>query len=69
MQKLRENHERIQQFTSQLQQMQEEMNSMYDSVDFQDVESNQMKVVSRFQSTCDDSEFSYFAQPRQKIAA
>ena len=29
----------------------------------------QWKVVSRFQSTCNDSEFSCFAQPRQKIAA
>ena len=27
------------------------------------------KVVSRFQSTCDDSEFSCFVLPRQKIAA
>ena len=40
MQKLRENHETIQQLTSQLQQMQEQMNSMNDSGDFQDVESN-----------------------------
>ena len=27
------------------------------------------KIVSRVQSTCDDSEFSLFAQPRQKIVA
>ena len=40
MQKLRENHETIQQLTSQLQQMQEEMNSMSDSGEFQDTESN-----------------------------
>ena len=40
VQKLRENHETIQQLTSQLQQMQEQMNSMNDSGDFQDVESN-----------------------------
>ena len=39
MQKLRENHETIQQLTSQLQPMQEQ-NSMNDSGDFQDVESN-----------------------------
>ena len=32
----------------------------------QDVE---WQVLSRFQSTCDDSEFSFLAQPRQKIAA
>ena len=25
--------------------------------------------MSRFQTTCDGSEFSFFAQPRQKIAA
>ena len=40
VQKLRENHETIQQLISQLQQMQEQMNSMSDSGDFQDVESN-----------------------------
>ena len=40
VEKLRENHETIhQQFTSQLQQMQEQMNCMNDSGDFQDVES------------------------------
>ena len=39
VQKLRENHETVQQLTSQLQQMQEQ-NSMNDSGDFQDVESN-----------------------------
>ena len=39
MQKLRENHETIQ-LTSQLQQMQEQMNSVNDSGDFQDAESN-----------------------------
>ena len=38
--KLRENHERIQQLTSQLQQMQEQMSSMNESGDFQDVEWN-----------------------------
>ena len=36
---IRENHETIQQLTSQLQQMQEQMNFMNDSGDFQDVES------------------------------
>ena len=39
MQKLRENHETIQHLTSQLQQMQEQMNSKKDSGAFQDVES------------------------------
>ena len=37
--KLRENHETIQQLTLQLQQMQEQMNSVSDSGDFEDVES------------------------------
>ena len=41
VQKLRENHETILQLTSQMQQVQEHMNSMNDSGDFQDVESNQ----------------------------
>ena len=39
-QKLGENHEKIQQLTSQLQQMQKQMNSVDDSGDFQDVEPN-----------------------------
>ena len=38
--KLRESHETIQQLTSQLQQMEEQMNSMSGSGDFQDAESN-----------------------------
>ena len=40
VQKKRENHETIQRLTSQLQQMQEQVNSMNDSGDFQAVESN-----------------------------
>ena len=40
MYKLTENHESIQQLTSHLQQMQQQTNSMNDSGDFQDVESN-----------------------------
>ena len=39
MQKLRENRETIQKLTSQLQEMQEQMNAMSDSGDFQGVES------------------------------
>ena len=39
-QKLRENHETIQQLTSQLQQVQEQINSMNDSGDVHDVKSN-----------------------------
>ena len=50
MQKLRENHETIQQLTSQLQQMQEQMNSMNVSGDFQDVESNYCGRLSHVSS-------------------
>ena len=50
VQKLRENHETIQQLTSQLQQMQEQKNSMNDSGDFQDVESNYSGRLSHVSS-------------------
>ena len=40
VQKLRESHEMIQRLTSQLQEMQEPMNSMNDSGAFQEVEPN-----------------------------
>ena len=50
MQKLRENHETIQQLTSQLQQLQEKMNSVNDSGDFQDVESNYSGRLSHVSS-------------------
>ena len=43
-QKLRENHETLQQLTSLLQEMQEQMNSINDSGDSQDVESHQIIV-------------------------
>ena len=50
VQKLRENHETIQQLTSQLQQVQEKMNSMSDSGDVQDVESNESGRLSHVSS-------------------
>ena len=50
VQKLRENHETNQQLSSQLQQMQEQMNSMCDSGDFQDVESNYSGRLSNVSS-------------------
>ena len=40
VQTLRENHETTQKLTSQLQEMQEQMNSINDSGEFQEVESN-----------------------------
>ena len=48
--KLKENHGTIQQLTSQLQQMQEQMNSMHDSGDFQDAESNKSGRLSHVTS-------------------
>ena len=50
VQKLRENHETIQQLTSQLQQMREQVNSMNDSGDFQEVESNYSGRLSHVSS-------------------
>ena len=50
VQKLRENHETIQQLVSQLQQMLEQMNSMNDSGDSQDVESNSSGRLSHVSS-------------------
>ena len=69
VQKLRENHETVQQLTSQLQQMQEQ-NSMNDSGDFQDVESNfHGRLYHVSSQACNDSEISFFAQPRQTPAS
>ena len=63
VQKIRENHETIQQLTSQLQQMQfYECFWRFSRCGIK----LWWKAVSRFQSTCNDSEFSCFAQPRQK---
>ena len=50
VQKLRENHETIQKLTSQLQEMQDQMNSTSDSGDFQDVESNYSGRLSHVSS-------------------
>ena len=50
MQNVRENHETIQQLTFQLQQMQEQMNSINSSGEFQDVESNYSGRLSHVSS-------------------
>ena len=70
VQKSRENHETIQQLTSQSQQMQKPMNCTNDSGDFQDVESNYSGRLFHFSSqpVMIPSSRS-LAQPRQKIAA
>ena len=50
LQKLRENHETIQKLTSQMQEMQDQMNSMSDSGEFQEVESNHSGWLSGISS-------------------
>ena len=50
MQNFRENHETIQQLTFQLQQMQEQMNSLNDSGEFQDIESKYSGRLSHVSS-------------------
>ena len=52
VQKLRESHDTIQRLTSQLQSMIE----------------SQWEIVLRSQSTCNDSQFSFHAEPRQTLA-
>ena len=48
--KLRESHDTIQRLTSQIQELQEQVNCMNDSGDFQDVESNCSGQVSHVPS-------------------
>ena len=50
VQKLRENHKTIQKLISQLQSMQEQTNSMNDSGEFQEVESNHSGRLSHLPS-------------------
>ena len=70
VQNLRENHETIQRLTSQLQEMQDQMNSMNVSREFQGVESNHSGRLSHVSSQpCNGSKFSFHAEPRQKNIA
>ena len=50
VQKFRESHETIQRLTAQLQSLQEQMNSMNDSGEFQEVESNHSGILSHVPS-------------------
>ena len=71
VQKLRENHETLQKLISQLQAMQEQMNSTSDSresISRSGIKSL-WKIVLCFQSTCNDSMFSVHAEPRQTPAS
>ena len=70
VQKLRESHETMGRLTSQMQEMQEQMNSMNDSGEFvsrSGIES-QWEIVLRSQSTSSDSKFSFYVEPRQTLA-
>ena len=69
IQKLRENHETIPQLTSQLEQLQEQMNSMKRSVEFQDIESNYSGRLSHVSSQPEMIPSSRSLLSRDKIAA
>ena len=69
VQKLRENLETIRKLTSQLKEMQEQMNSMSDSEISRSGIKSQWEMVSLFQSACNDSKFSFHAEPRQTSAS
>ena len=69
MRKFRENHETIQQLTSQLQQMQEQMNAMNTSVEFQDMESDKSGILSHVSSQPEMIPSSRALLGSQKIAA
>ena len=66
---LRENHAIIQELTSQMQELQERMNYMNDSKEFQDEESIcNRKIIQRSQSTSNCSKSWWNADPRPKFA-
>ena len=70
IQNLRKNHDTIHQLAAQLQHLQEQMNSMNDSGDFQDVGSNYSGRLSHVSSQLEMiPRFSCFAQLRLKIAS
>ena len=66
-----EKNETIQKLTSQLQEMQEQMNSMNDSGEFQEVESNYSGRLSDVSSqpAMIPSSLSFHAEPRQTLAS
>ena len=69
VQKVRESHDTIQRLTSQLQKMQEHMNSMNDSGEFQEVESNHSGRLSHLPSQLAMiPSFFLCAEPRQTFA-
>ena len=59
----------MQKLTSQLQEMQEQMNSVNNSGEFQEVESNHSGRLSYVSSQLAESKFSFHAEPRQTLAS
>ena len=68
VQKLSESHDTIQRLTSQIQELQEEVNCMSDSGDFQDRIEFKWKMFSSSQSTSSYSKSTYYAKLRQTDA-
>ena len=64
----RESHDTIQRLTSQKQELQEKVNCMNDSGEFQEVESNFRGHFSRSQSTRSYSKSTYYAKLRHTLA-
>ena len=67
-QKFRESHETIQKLISQIQELQERVNCMNGSGDFQDMESSHSRFFSRSQPTSSHSKSTFYAKPRQTLA-
>ena len=66
---MRESHATVQELTSQIPELQERMNYMNDSGEFQVVESTcSGKTIPRFQSTRNPSKSWWTAEPRPKFA-
>ena len=61
VQKMTESHDTMQRLTSQVQEMQERMNFMSDSGEFQEVELNESGIFSRSQSISSNSKSTYYA--------
>ena len=70
IQKLRESHETIQRVTSQVQELQERMNYLNDSGEFQEVDRVEFlwNNFTRSQPTSRDSKSAIYAKLRQTLA-
>ena len=65
---MRESHDTVQRLTSQIQELQERVNCMNDSGEFQEIESNYNGFFSRSHTTGSHSKSSFCAKPRQTLA-